>query len=257
MASAAATCRVLPNPAAKSGGCDEFVLNARVEFYACMQLLAERARFLTGADYAAIALREGERYVYRAAAGSNAPEIGSLADLPDTPADSNEASFLGKTLLVSVTDDSKTSGFFKLVSEKLEFSDHDLHTVGRLAEMVSTAIGQMHAAEQSLELIYSAAKTASPILWHAPDQKQASAPDKSASGAPNVSLGVRNCQSCGFPVSNGRSVCFDCEQRTGTAPLSSALFRAEEKQSWIKAHGYTIATLLVSVLAAALIYWLR
>lgn len=258
MASAAATSRVIPNSAARSAGSDEFVLNARVEFCASLQLLAERARFVTGADFAAVALREGERYICRAAAGAAAPEIGSALEVANGHASDSAQTTPGKTLLVSILNEQNIEGLFKLSSEKFEFSDHDLQAVGRLAEMVGTALGQLNAAERSQEIIFSAStKTPSPTLWHAPDYKDAASSAEPQSGTSHLDAGVRTCQSCGFPVSNGRSVCFDCEQH-GRAPSASAgLFSTEEPESWIRAHGYTIASLIVSAVAAALIYWLR
>jgi hypothetical protein len=35
------------------------------------------------------------------------------------------------------------------------------------------------------------------------------------------------------------------------------LFAKQKEESWISAHGYTIASVLVSALAVAIIYWLR
>ena len=44
---------------------------------AALQLLAERAQYITGATGAAIALRDGDEMVCRASAGGSAPEIGA------------------------------------------------------------------------------------------------------------------------------------------------------------------------------------
>ena len=53
---------------------------AHADLDAALQLLAERAEYITGASGAAIALRRGERndMLCRASAGSNAPELGAL-----------------------------------------------------------------------------------------------------------------------------------------------------------------------------------
>ena len=50
---------------------------------AALQLLAERAQYITGASGAAIALRRGEHndMLCRASAGSNAPELGALLSM--------------------------------------------------------------------------------------------------------------------------------------------------------------------------------
>src|SRR6201984_2981957 len=50
---------------------------AERDLTATLQLLAERAQYITGASGAAIALRDHEEMVCRASAGSSAPEVGA------------------------------------------------------------------------------------------------------------------------------------------------------------------------------------
>ena len=50
---------------------------AQRDLDATLQLLTERAQYITGASGAAIALREGSEMVCRASAGPSAPELGS------------------------------------------------------------------------------------------------------------------------------------------------------------------------------------
>ena len=56
---------------------------AQSDLDAALQLLAERAQYITGASGAAIALRRGEHddMLCRASAGSNAPEFGALLSM--------------------------------------------------------------------------------------------------------------------------------------------------------------------------------
>jgi hypothetical protein len=57
---------------------------AHADLDAALQLLAERAQYITGASGAAIALRRGELnhdMLCRASAGSNAPELGALLSM--------------------------------------------------------------------------------------------------------------------------------------------------------------------------------
>ena len=56
---------------------------AQLDLDAALQLLAERAQYITGASGAAIALRRGEHsdMLCRASAGSNAPELGALLSM--------------------------------------------------------------------------------------------------------------------------------------------------------------------------------
>ncbi|HZQ17196.1 MAG TPA: hypothetical protein VFA90_00630 [Terriglobales bacterium] len=261
----------------------DLVLGAKLELYACLQLLAERARFITGASRTSIGVREGEHFIYRAGSGNGFPEIGVEAEL------STELSILHpfarpneRSLIAGVVQGSNIAAFIQLVSDSFEFGDEDLQAVSRLAGIVATAIRHMQAAEASRDLIMSQSETFGPqgvvseparddpktedltladanqpskpipLLWHAPEG--ASATTSSATVPEKSNLAVRLCESCGFPVSPGRKVCMDCEEGGRIAP---ALFSGEEPSSWISNHGYTIASLLLPALAAALFYWLR
>src|SRR5581483_3473505 len=51
---------------------------AQRDLDAALQLLAERAQYITGATGAAIALRDQDEMVCRASAGRSAPEVGAL-----------------------------------------------------------------------------------------------------------------------------------------------------------------------------------
>lgn len=246
-------------------GLADHVLNARIELYACLQLLADRARFITGATWAAIALHERNEFIYCAAAGSSAPVIGSDFNVKTLrPEQSLGAD--GKSLLVTVIRNSKTAGFFQLFSETAKFSDHDLQSIVRLADMVGTAINCMEAEWDSVvedhlpvpALVAQPPKPAAPVLWHAPDGLASGTSNKSSS-ASDLTVTVYACESCGFPVSRGRSICVDCEERGSPSATMARLLTARQKEdeSWISAHGYTIASLLVSALVFAIIYWLR
>jgi hypothetical protein len=97
-------------------------------------------------------------------------------------------------------------------------------------------------------------------LWHAPETAASeSAPEKNPQ--PPAPADVRACATCGFPVSGVRTLCVDCEThqhdtRNDPSPTSE-LFVLEKEESWINNHGYTVASVLVSALAVAIIYWLR
>ncbi|HJT71010.1 MAG TPA: hypothetical protein VJ731_12470 [Terriglobales bacterium] len=237
----------------------DLVLNARVELYACLQLLTDRARFLTGAAWAAIALRDGNQFVYRAASGSNAPEVGSVATTtPHELSKSNQPKLLGeKSLVVTIVRNSECEGLFEIVrASEAEFSSSDHHSLRRLTELVTTALDHMDAAEFSEKLIFSVPDPKPrevTLLWHAPEGPAPAAPQSKPANIDAPS--VQSCVSCGFPVSNGRNQCMDCEERGRTS--SPGLLNPKKSESWISAHGYTIATVLVSALAAAIIYWLR
>ena len=243
----------------------DHVLNARIELYACLQLLADRARFITGATWAAIALHEHNEFVYCAAAGNSAPVIGSEFSVKTLrPEQSLGAD--GKSLQVTVIRNSKTAGFFQLFSETAKFSDHDLQSIIRLADMVATAINCMEAEQHSIAdehpptpaLVAKPPKPALPVLWHAPEGLVSEASNQSSSPS-DLAVTVYACESCGFPVSRGRTICVDCEERGSASATMARLLTTtqREDESWFSAHGYTIASLLVSALVAAIIYWLH
>lgn len=265
MGQGVATSMVVADPHSGSPGFADHVLNARVELYACLQLLADRARFITGATWAAIALLEGTDFTYCAAAGNSAPVIGSALDIRTLRTGLSLAAD-GKSLLVRVIRESKTVGFFHLVSGAAGFSDQDLQSIVRLAEMVATAINCMEAEQHSFvdecspvpALVAQLPKPAAPVLWHAPESWVSGPSDKSDS-ASDVAVIVYACESCGFPVSRGRTMCVDCEERGSPSATMARLLTARQKEdeSWFSSHGYTIASLLVSALVFAIIYWLR
>jgi hypothetical protein len=280
MAHSAATQMAVTEQPSGPLGLADLVLSASVEFYACVQLLADRARFITGATWAAIALFENKEFVYCAAAGSSAPVIGSAADIKVLQPNKSMGAD-GKTLVVTVIRESKPAGFFQLVSDAAQFSEYDLQSIVRLAEMVGTAIDHMEAEEHSIAehstpvapalsaqgipvvsaqvipAVIEQPKPAVPVLWHAPDGAPSGFSSKSSVG-PETSVSVYACESCGFPVSREHTICVDCEER-GSPTSMARLFSASEKEQegWFSAHGYTIASVLVSALAAAIIYWLR
>jgi hypothetical protein len=108
--------------------------------------------------------------------------------------------------------------------------------------------------------IMASAAVVSAILWHAPEvappPKQPE-PSLEASSKP-TSVEVHGCASCGFPVSPGRWLCVECERKPELDLASRApLFDAANKESWLSAHGYTIASLLISLLAIAIILWFK
>lgn len=293
-------------PFADSGGPGFVSLrqSASLEFHASVQLLAERARFLTGAEGVAVALEQDGQFVYCAATGASAPETGTVADVTRHPLDecirtgraarlvveriSGEASAQVFHLAVPMLRDEKVVGFFELAPGPYAFEGTDIETVTRLATMASTALDHLDAAEHTESLIGESSISAAepekpapvlrPVLWHAPESSATKpAPVQNLrSGSP---ANVHACNVCGFPVSDGRTLCVECDAhrddpnyaknfardsaRKASPPPDpnplAELFAAQNQnqESWIEAHGYTIASVLVSALTVAIIYWLR
>src|SRR5216684_4462744 len=140
---------------------------------AALQLLAERAQYITGASGAAIALRRGEHndMLCRASVGSNAPELGALLsmeyglsgesvrtrqtlrcdDAESDPRVNREGCRqlgIASVVVMPIASDEQVLGVFELFSGKPHaFDQRDLSALQRLSEMVETAVKYAVAAQ--------------------------------------------------------------------------------------------------------------
>src|SRR5438128_6126980 len=210
--------------------CASLIQTATRELHASLQLLAARARFVTGASGVAIALREDGQLVYCASTGSSVPEAGSPADtnketlrqcIQETRAIRSSSGEADRTpmftLALPVIRKRKVSGFFELATSHAAFEDDDVQVVSRLAEMASIALDHMEAAQRSENRMLEPDLGTAPepivsTLWHAPDRIPAvpSPPPNSPALPPLVK--IHACSSCGFPISLSRTLCLDCEE---------------------------------------------
>ena len=241
-----------------------FVHTAALEFQAALQLLLERARFLTGASGAAVALKEGERFVYSAAAGDFSSEAGEpIRDkkylhecirLGSAVRTRSEAMF---ALAAPILRNKEVEGIFELLGST-PFEDHDAASGIRLAEMVSIAMDHRNATAQAEKLafeeILDVPLAPAPPRWHARESGGTGAASEALAAA---LIEVQKCAICRFPVSNGRKLCVDCDKNSDPAHEPATLFSTPTEESWLNAHGYTIASVLVSAIAIAIIVWLR
>ena len=246
----------------------DFVDTARLEFQASLRLLAERACFLTAADGCAIALKKDDTLTFCVVIGNSHREPGSEASLDveglrecvetcQFDASSGEPKF---TLFVPIVADDQTVGAMELLSS-YECPGEIHESLLRIAGLVNVAWNLRQAAENASEQILRDTqnlRAPAPLLWHAPEKSDRASIPADHVPANNVAHGVRTCTSCGFPVSPGRTLCVACDQKPGAylAP-SNALFASDKPESWLSAHGYTIATVLVSLVTIALVVWLR
>jgi hypothetical protein len=139
---------------------------------AALQLLAERAHYITGASGAAIALRRGEHndMLCRASAGSNAPELGSLLSMeyglsgesvrtrqtlrcddaerdPRVNREGCRQLGIASVVVMPIVSDQQVLGVFELFSGKPRaFEARDISALQRLSEMVETAVKHAVAA---------------------------------------------------------------------------------------------------------------
>ncbi|MGZ7077606.1 MAG: GAF domain-containing protein, partial [Candidatus Angelobacter sp.] len=146
---------------------------ARRDLDAALQLLVDRAQYITGASGAAIALRRAGKndMQCRASTGSNAPELGALLSTEfglsgesvrtrqplrcddaerDARVNRDVCRHLGiaSVIVMPVVNDEQVLGVFELFSGEVNaFGERDLSAVQRLSEMVETAVRLAEATE--------------------------------------------------------------------------------------------------------------
>lgn len=278
---------------------------ARRDLYVALQLLAERAQYITGASGAAIALKEKDQMICRASAGAAAPELGAhlqvnsglsaesvrsrktlRCDNADSDPRVNRESCrtlgIASVVVMPLLKDNEVNGVFELLSERpYAFEERDINALERLGEMIQTAIEHADAAqraeagfgevsatptapvtsdkENDKDVVGAAAsnevtgqeskaqETQPPPAGSALTSESQTAPVPASVAAP----AVNKCASCGFPVSEGRALCLDCEAREPGGPVLSDL--GENDSSWLGSHVYLIATVIIALLTIAAI----
>jgi putative methionine-R-sulfoxide reductase with GAF domain len=258
------------------------------ELDSALQLLVERAQYITGATGTALALPQGEEMVCRASAGSSAPAVGarlqvrsgltgeSIARRQLLRCDNAEADprvnletcralgIASIVVLPLLRRNGEVRGLFELFSDHpYAFEERDLIALERMADLTSTALdlaeqrqnivpapAQRREPEKQVESPTATAKTmiappasaiplsvppqdplpvplhdspepelAKPALPEPPVVPAAeqplipSSPVSAPASVPEAMLRVEKCASCGFPVSEGRTLCLDCEQK--------------------------------------------
>jgi putative methionine-R-sulfoxide reductase with GAF domain len=143
---------------------------AERDLTATLQLLAERAQYITGATGAAIALRDHEEMVCRASAGSSAPEVGAQLQVnsglsgesvrtrqtlrcddaaTDTRVNRESCEALGirSVVVMPLLRGDEVIGVFELFSDQANvFEIRDLAALERMGAMVHTALEHSAAA---------------------------------------------------------------------------------------------------------------
>lgn len=137
---------------------------AKSDLEAALQLLVERAQYITGSSGAAIALRDREYMICRASTGSSAPRIGAhlqmdsgltgesvrsrkLMRCDDVETDlrvnreSCRALGIVSVVVLPLVRNDEVVGIFELLSGKAyAFEERDINAVERLGEMIQTAL---------------------------------------------------------------------------------------------------------------------
>jgi putative methionine-R-sulfoxide reductase with GAF domain len=253
------------------------------ELDSALQLLVERAQYITGATGTALALPRGEEMVCRASAGASAPAVGARLQVRSgltgesiarrqllrcNNAESDprvnletcrELGIASIVVLPLVRSTGEVRGLFELFSDHpYAFEERDLVALERMADLTLTALDLAeqrqksapaaapqsepeksaevlteHLHELSSELVpeISAASSAAeapaiPLnitlnLSLNPEFAEPTVvagespviPSPAAAAVPEDMLLAQKCASCGFPVSEGRTRCLDCETK--------------------------------------------
>jgi len=146
---------------------------------AALQLLAERAQYITGASGAMIALRRGEHndMLCRATAGAKAPDLGALLSMehgfsgesvrtrqalrcddaeidPRVNREGCRSLGISSVVAMPILSDQQVLGVFELFSGKAHaFDERDLSALQRLGEMVETAVKYAVAAQAATVVV--------------------------------------------------------------------------------------------------------
>src|ERR1700752_5012114 len=186
---------------------------ARRDLDAALQLLVDRAKYITGASGAAIALRRAGKndMQCRASTGSNAPELGALLSTEfglsgesvrtrqplrcddaerDARVNREVCRHLGvaSVIVMPVVNDEEVLGVFELFSGKVNaFGERDLSAVQRLSEMVETAVRLAEATENLPEWLRTSGISA-PVVAEAEveEDKILETSDLEASAVPEL-----------------------------------------------------------------------
>jgi len=162
---------------------------AQRDLDAALQLLADRAQYITGASGAAIALRRDGKndMLCRASSGENAPELGALLSTEfglsgesvrtrqplrcdDAARDARvnrevcRQMGIASVVVMPVVNDDEVLGVFELFSGKANaFGVRDVSAVQRLSEMVETAVRLAQATERLPEQLKMQEASASDV----------------------------------------------------------------------------------------------
>jgi transcriptional regulator with GAF, ATPase, and Fis domain len=269
-------------PALASLRADTFSLEemAQRDLQVSLQLLTERMQYVAGASAATVALNEAQAVLCRASAGPMATELGSPLRVDPaviaecirqqqiiccnaaengTSADGTSYGTLGiKSIMVMpLIRETEVIGILELLADRPQaFDDGDGAALEHLSKMVLTAVEHRDAVKHVLASIAAA----DPVFSGKPAVPREASPSSGIGPSPVPSAVARRvekvqvCEACGFPVSEGRTLCVDCEdaraaeETSGTAPAFLSQLVREQEHGWLQAHFYTIGTLLMVLL---------
>lgn len=273
--------------------------SARRDLEATLQLLADRAQYITAASGAAIALRDGDKVLCRASSGSAAPDLGSCLDLSsglsgecvrtraalrcddvakDARVNQESCRRLGiaSLAITPIMRGDEVVGIFEVFSNKPRaFQERDLAALERLREMVNIALDEASPDRANsspfavhgdkVKAFAAAAGIGTQPISTIADIRRNAHPTGFITGLPGSPEShsekamdldrIKTCKRCGFPVSEGRQLCLDCEDKgipvseiaiaTGSGASSRGI------KAWILTNRYVIGMVLISAVTIA------
>ena len=260
--------------------------SARKDLEATLQLLADRAQYITGGTGAAIALRDGDHVLCRASSGMSAPRVGSYLELGsglsgesvrsrttlrcddadnDPRVDKETCRQIGIACfaVMPIIRRNEVVGIFEIFAGKPNaFEERDMVALQRLGDLVNTALDQAAgppSQERGFALHGASLEQRTP---ESGKKRYLSITESTSIGGSQAAHSasaekIQTCQKCGFPVSHGRSVCLDCEAKGETDKISSPMLLADQAPEpgmklWLLRNRYVIGMIVVS--AATITY---
>ena len=251
---------------------------ARGDLDAALQLLVERAKYITGALAATISIYTEGELICRACTGTPKQKTGTRLQVEsglasesvrtrrilrcnDTSVDvrtnsENCAKYgISSAMVMPLVRGPEVIGVFELLSGTTQaFEERDLSALARLGEMVETAMEQSDSSKQTTPNAFFEEDLPAPEIAVVPlklDPLAAeetpvttlAAPTHKAAkqgDSPLLERGmIGNCQACGFPVSGHRRFCVEC---AATKPKESEETAELSAPSFLSAGGATQPT---------------
>jgi putative methionine-R-sulfoxide reductase with GAF domain len=266
---------------------------AERELHITLQLLAQRAKQITNASAVSIAICDGGSMICQARVGETAPALKSTLEIgsglrseciqtqkilrcdntaTDRRADSEAYCALGIASVISVpvVQEKAVTGLFELSSDRVgAFQAQDVDAITHLAELIQTAIQHSDAIQRgALEIAagQTSATTDAPASPIATIEEEA-LPESPLipEAARAASIKIHSCSTCGFPISEGRKLCVDCEansdQNLDGSPSPSALlvdqWREKSQRSWLRENIYAIGIVIVFAITIVFLFWTK
>jgi hypothetical protein len=257
-----------------------------------LQLLVDRARYITGASAASISLRQNDMMICCVRIGQAAPEVGAQLQInsgltgesirtretlrcdnaeTDSRVNQERCRALGivSVMVMPIVQQQEVTGLFELLSSRPNaFEERDVIALQRLGEMVQTAVEQADAIKHGVKEI-ATRELAPPQeeieveqlkVEEAPSRAEVSKESAVQSSQPAKPVSFRTCAGCGFPVSEGRKLCLDCEaaeDQNSTSTRLPAWVETRKPKSWLRANIYTIGTVLIVGVTVAVLLLAR